>query len=442
MSGEFFYNTYAKFSKRGNKLRLKVTPFGIIVISVCLISGLAGLNIFSSGLYRIFTLTLSLIIISRFSRLKDFSGISVSVFFDRQYRVDEPSKYSVTLINESAKDLFDLELIPEIEKLIPSKDDFLTKKEPGEDKRNIWDRNIYYFRWAWHIFRLHKAEFRSIKRVEVKKGSYISLEAEIIPLKRGIISFKGFNVTKKDIFGLFTSSVFIPAEESIVLLPKLAEVDIRLRKEVSSSSDRKNRFLSAYLMKHKTGDFIGLREYAPGDPMRNIHWKTWAKTGKPAVVEKGFEKVKECSVILVNFTADENGKFGMLFENCVSYLYSTVKYLEENDYEVTFYMMSENGEIFQLRAEKEKGNYAKLYNIFAGLEYYNGIADRYISKLKRLHSIYSSSLIFCTEIDPAIERFAHERNILILTCAEDTHENANVIRIPEINRRISEVNLA
>jgi uncharacterized protein (DUF58 family) len=33
------------------------------------------------------------------------------------------------------------------------------------------------------------------------------------------------------------------------------------------------------------GEFVGLREYRPGDPLRQIHWKSWAHTGRPMVKE-------------------------------------------------------------------------------------------------------------------------------------------------------------
>jgi uncharacterized protein (DUF58 family) len=34
-----------------------------------------------------------------------------------------------------------------------------------------------------------------------------------------------------------------------------------------------------------SGEFIGLRDYRPGDPIRQIHWRSWARTGRPIVKE-------------------------------------------------------------------------------------------------------------------------------------------------------------
>jgi uncharacterized protein (DUF58 family) len=38
-----------------------------------------------------------------------------------------------------------------------------------------------------------------------------------------------------------------------------------------------------------TGDYLDLREYAPGDPPRQIHWPTTARLGRPMVVVRGRE---------------------------------------------------------------------------------------------------------------------------------------------------------
>ena len=48
-------------------------------------------------------------------------------------------------------------------------------------------------------------------------------------------------------------------------------------------------------------DFVSLREYRPGDPLRKIHWKSWAKTGKPVVKEYQDEFFVRHALILDTF---------------------------------------------------------------------------------------------------------------------------------------------
>lgn len=44
------------------------------------------------------------------------------------------------------------------------------------------------------------------------------------------------------------------------------------------------------------GEFRGLREYAPGDALRDLHWATTARTGVPMVVERTGERAEEVLV--------------------------------------------------------------------------------------------------------------------------------------------------
>ena len=52
-------------------------------------------------------------------------------------------------------------------------------------------------------------------------------------------------------------------------------------------------------------EFVSLRDYRRGDPMRHIHWKSWAKTGKPIVKEFQDEFFVRHALILDTFAGGE-----------------------------------------------------------------------------------------------------------------------------------------
>jgi uncharacterized protein (DUF58 family) len=35
----------------------------------------------------------------------------------------------------------------------------------------------------------------------------------------------------------------------------------------------------------QSDEFVALRDYRQGDPLRHIHWRSWARAGKPVVKE-------------------------------------------------------------------------------------------------------------------------------------------------------------
>jgi uncharacterized protein (DUF58 family) len=88
------------------------------------------------------------------------------------------------------------------------------------------------------------------------------------PDRRGCIKFEEFRVFTRFPFGLFSKSLTIPASQSALVYPALEPIPGL--QNFGSPRDAGER-LSA-----PTGsgaDVVGLRDYAPGDPVRRIHWR-------------------------------------------------------------------------------------------------------------------------------------------------------------------------
>jgi hypothetical protein len=65
----------------------------------------------------------------------------------------------------------------------------------------------------------------------------------------------------------------------------------------------------------RSEEFVSLREYRHGDPLRHIHWRTWARIGKPIVKEFEDEFFVRHALILDTFDGEPNSE---VLEECVS----------------------------------------------------------------------------------------------------------------------------
>jgi uncharacterized protein (DUF58 family) len=65
----------------------------------------------------------------------------------------------------------------------------------------------------------------------------------------------------------------------------------------------------------QSDEFVALRDYRRGDPVRHIHWRSWAKMGRPIVKEFEDEFFTRHALVLDTFTDDPRGEE---FEEAVS----------------------------------------------------------------------------------------------------------------------------
>ncbi|MCP4673388.1 MAG: DUF58 domain-containing protein, partial [Desulfobacula sp.] len=187
-----------------------------------------------------------------------------------------------------------------------------SKKEPLEHTRNIWDKKTLYYRWLWLLNKNMKASFEPIKLPDLPPGKSIRVAAKLIPNYRGYINFSGYTLARPDVIGLFNRLLNIKKSQKILVLPKQYQL--------------KNPNLQSTRQYHPGGinfassigncdEFMSLRQYRPGDPMRNVHWRTFAKTNELVVKEFEDEYFVRHALILDTFSNSDNGLF---FEAAVS----------------------------------------------------------------------------------------------------------------------------
>jgi uncharacterized protein (DUF58 family) len=108
--------------------------------------------------------------------------------------------------------------------------------------------------------------------------------------RRGRFPLGPTTVVSGDPFGLFHTSHQFPAEESLIVLPTIYEITAFPAAPGILPGGRTIRRKTSDVTPHAAS----VREYAPGDPLKSIHWPTTARRGKLMVKE--FEQDPQAEV--------------------------------------------------------------------------------------------------------------------------------------------------
>jgi uncharacterized protein (DUF58 family) len=152
-----------------------------------------------------------------------------------------------------------------------------------------------------------------------------SVRAELVPNRRGVLRFSGVTVAAPDPFGLFRSLRHIPAPQSVLILPKRYSIPAL---KLPGSMKFQQGGVSMASSIGESEEFVSLREYRPGDPLRRIHWKSFAKIGKPIVKEFQEEFFVRHALVLDTFSPRTHSE---IFEEAVSVAASLAVTIEDQD---------------------------------------------------------------------------------------------------------------
>ncbi len=223
-----------------------------------------------------------------------------------------PVRYQVSIKNVGKKHLSDAWLMENTPDPRPTFAVFASAREPGENKRNAFDRVFRFYRWMWLIEQLETLDDSTAKQpINLAPGESQTLSMEWTPKRRGIVTLEEMRVLLPDPFGLFQRCRKIAAPEAkMVVYPERLPLDQPNLAGTNSETSGLERSASR---NGSSEEFTSLRDYFPGDPVRHIHWKSWARTGRPIVKE--YEDSRQSRMSLFIDTFPNQAENPEVFEN-------------------------------------------------------------------------------------------------------------------------------
>ncbi len=301
-------------------LRERLTAAGWLVAGAAGAAAAAGLNTNQTVTYRAFAFLGVLIALAWIASWLFRARVEASRELPRYATAGEPYRYRVTLINRSSHALSGATLGEQFRDPRPTLEEWRRAREPGEERRNWFDRNVGYFRWRWLIEQRLPGEAEHAALPALAPGERASVRLGFTPRRRGRIELAGLIMARTDPLGLVRGLARVPLPARVIALPRRYRLpEIRL--------PGKRRFqpggVSLAASVGDSEEFLALRDYRPGDPLQRVHWKSFARTGKPVVKEYQDEFFERHALVLDTGTArGEDAAFEDAVALAASFVYT------------------------------------------------------------------------------------------------------------------------
>ncbi|MDX8387314.1 MAG: DUF58 domain-containing protein [Ghiorsea sp.] len=303
----------------GDKFKQRFTVLGFALVSAIVVTLVFGANTRKTMIYQLFTLFVAMFLVALvFVWIKSYrkqAAFSLTRSLPSFATVGIPFSYHVQVRNELTSDVYGVRLAERGRRLQPSLNQFLNMREPNEEKRNIYDRKMGFYRYTWLQNWLRGGAFYSTVIAEVKANKSCDTIVKFTPIRRGYVHFSGMRLSVPEPLGLMYNFQDIEQSASLLVLPTRYDIPSHLTQAGKSITQYHGLALASDVGQPE--EFHHMREYNVGDSPRHIHWPSLAKVGKPLVKVFQDENFTRQALLLDNF-GEQTGATQQVFEEAVS----------------------------------------------------------------------------------------------------------------------------
>jgi len=391
------YAAIRTFSALDRWARERLTLAGWLVLLAAALAALAGVDTNQTVTYRAFTFLLVLLVASWLASLAFRARVAVKREMPQYVTAGEPFSYRLEVANAGTRPIAGATLHERVADPRPGFREWLATREPGEERRNWFDREAGYFRWRWFIERRLPEPPGEIPLPALAPGRSASVKLTLVPRRRGRLAFDGLTLARTDPLGLVKGLARVEAPAKVIALPR------RYRIPALALPGRRKFQQGGVTLAASVGDseeFLALRDYRPGDPLQRVHWKSFARTGVPIVKEYQDEFFERHALVLD--TSRPQGE-DAVFEEAVAIAASFVYTIDT--LECLLDLLFVGGEVRSYTAGRGQLHASHMLEILAGIapsrrEEFEPLAQ---AVLGRRGSLSSCILVF-VQWDEARER--------------------------------------
>lgn len=323
------YKWYSATYRLNDRIDRTLTMTGKTVFLCAFALVFFGLNTHISMLFAVFSVALALLAADALSLMFKPLDFEFERFLPECASKGKEMKYPVILRTKSGKESLENLFYCEVPAApIPTFEIFDTTKEPGEEKRNSFDRKMGYYRWKWLINKNCAGKYAEFAVSGRKTDGGIMFSAAFTPERRGKVAFGGAYIFRRGVFGLLKRGKIVANPGSFLVLPDITEPFAIPENEGGQINEKNDKTRET----GETGsgfELKSVRDFAPGDSIRNIHWKSSAKSGQLKTKEFYKEVDSGALIFIDNFFEEHYSEdFEKILSAAASLLNSMQK--EEN----------------------------------------------------------------------------------------------------------------
>ncbi|MBT4493206.1 MAG: DUF58 domain-containing protein [Gammaproteobacteria bacterium] len=308
---EFIYPSWIRLTRINRQAMRKSSDRGRLMQTSTFICGAVGLDTDLSFVYQLFSLMACILIASRISLRFQIPEVSVRRQLPKYATAGEPFEYFVNVANEGHRVERDLSVMDNPRVVPPEFQQFRQSKEPGEETRNAYDRWIGWHRFVW-LQRVNtgiNVITGHVPDIDMRGSELATMKAT--PLRRGAVHFESTTILHPDPLGLNYGLVDFESREQLTVLPRRYPVSRRF--EFEGGRHFQPGGVNSTWSIGESDEFVSLRDYRDGDPIRKIHWASSAKRFKPVVKEFQDEFFVRQALVVDTFQQDPE-----IFEEVIS----------------------------------------------------------------------------------------------------------------------------
>ena len=298
MIKRLLYKNFKLVHRLGHWTQQRFTPTGLLVLSAMVAAGVFGIDTRRTLAFQIFSLLLIILLISLCSALTFRQRFQIQRRLPQFGTAGQNLTYRLVIESSNASPQQDLLLIDALASPYPAFEEFNSLHDPEDKNRNWFDRKISYPKLASLSNKKRGARITPVAVGNLSPKEKIEVNVDMRPLRRGYLHFTKTHIARPDPFGLFRAFQTVVKKDSLLILPRTYRLPAL---KLSGARKYQQGGLNQAGLSGDSQEFLSLREYRPGDPLRAIHWRSYAKLGKPVVKEFQDEFFTRQGLILDTF---------------------------------------------------------------------------------------------------------------------------------------------